>query len=118
MDNSIIYTKAKSFAIRIVRLYKHLSESGGELILAKQILRSGTSIGANIAEAKYAQSKSDFYSKYKIALKEASETLYWLELLKSADYINDVQYNSLFNDCDELTSMLVKATKTIDERRG
>ena len=83
MKDSILFTKAKAFALRIVRLYKYLRDRK-ESVIAKQMLRAGTSIGANIAESRYAQSKSDFAAKLQIALKEAAETQYWLELLRDA----------------------------------
>ena len=87
--------KSKEFAIRIVKLYQYLCEEKKEFILSKQLLRSGTSIGANLAESEYAISRNDFLSKIYIALKETSETLYWLELLKKTDYLTESQYESL-----------------------
>lgn len=90
--------RSLEFAIRIINLYKDLCNEKKEYILSKQILRSGTSIGANIRESKFAQSKPDFISKMSIALKETNETLYWLELLNKTDYLNESEYNSLYND--------------------
>ena len=87
MKDRILLTKSKAFALRIVRLYKYLRERK-ESVIAKQMLRSGTSIGANIAESRYAQSKSDFASKLQIALKEAAETEYWLELLRDGELVD------------------------------
>lgn len=84
----------------------------------KQILKSGTSIGANIAEADYAISKSDFLSKLYIALKETSETLYWLKLLKKTEYLSEIEYNSLYNDCEEIRKILSSSTKTIKSIKG
>ncbi len=98
--------RSLEFAIRIINLYKYLCDEKKEYILSKQILRSGTSIGANIREAKFAQSKPDFISKMSIALKETNETLYWLELLNKTDYLNELEYNSLYNDCTEVLKLL------------
>lgn len=114
MDNSKRFaeSRSKDFAIRIVKLYKYLSGEHNEYVLSKQILRSGTSIGANITEAEYAQSKSDFYNKLGIALKEAAETRYWLELLFKTEYISEEQYNSMLNDVEPLIKILVKTAKS------
>ena len=109
---SIIFEKSKSFAVRIVRLYKYLCLNKREYVLSKQILRSGTSIGANIAEARCAISKKDFLSKIYIALKETAETLYWLELLYDTDFLTEKEYLSLVSDCNELRKMLSSTTKT------
>ena len=97
MEN-IIVVKSKAFAIRIVKLSKFLNDSKKEFILSKQIIRSGTSIGANIKEAIRGQSKADFYAKMNIALKEASETEYWLKLLHETNYLSQEQYSSLYAD--------------------
>ena len=105
--------KSKHFAIRIVRLYQFLCDEKKEYVLSKQILRSGTSIGANLAEAETASSRNDFQAKVYIALKECSETQYWLELLKETDYLTKEQYNSLNNDCEEIRRMLSSTTKTL-----
>jgi len=107
--------KAKSlrFAVRIVKLYQYLCGEKNEHVLSKQILRSGTSIGANLAEAETAVSKNDFLNKVYIALKECSETLYWLELLKETDYLTITMYESLNQDCEELRRMLSATTKTL-----
>ncbi|HCA54933.1 MAG TPA: four helix bundle protein [Ruminococcaceae bacterium] len=107
--------KSKKFAVRIVNLYRYLSAEKKEYVLSKQILRSGTSIGANIAESEYAQSRKDFLSKLYIALKECAETLYWLDLLYETEYLSEKEYQSLRNDCEELRRMLSSATKTISE---
>ena len=112
-ENTARY-KSKRFAVRIVRLYQYLSEEKHEFVLSKQVLRSGTSIGANLAEAESAISRKDFLSKVYIALKECSETLYWLELLKDTDYITTEQFDSVFRDCEELKKMLTATTKTIN----
>ena len=113
MDN-IVEEKSFRFAVRIVKLNKYLRETQKEHILSKQLLRSGTSIGANIAEAQHAQSRADFLSKLEIALKETSETKYWLRLLKETDYLSSMEFDSIYPDCVELEKLLVsivKATK-------
>lgn len=107
--------KSKRFAIRIVNLYKYLCDVKKEFVLSKQLLRSGTSIGANLAEAEYAVSKKDFMAKLYIALKECSETKYWLELLYETEYLNKEQFDSIYNDCEEIRKMLSSSTKTIKE---
>lgn len=111
MNENIVFEKSKAFAIRIVKLYKHLNEKS-EFIMSKQLLRSGTSIGANIAEAECGISKKDFLAKMYIAFKECSETKYWLELLFATDYLNETEYNSIIADCDELLKLLTSITKT------
>ncbi len=110
---SIAQEKSEDFAIRIIKLCKFLAEEKHEHILSKQIMRSGTSIGANLAEAEYAISESEFLSKLYISLKEANETLYWLRLLQRAGYITDTQSRSLYKDCEEIQKMLSSSTKTI-----
>ena len=105
MEN-IIEEKSLNFAIRIVNLYKFLVFEKKEQVLSKQILKSGTSIGANIAEAQDAQSKNDFISKMSIALKEANETKYWLKLLLNGEYISLEQFNSVFDDACELHKII------------
>lgn len=110
-DNNVIVVKSKCFALRIIRLYQHLCEKDREYVLSKQLLRSGTSIGANVKEAIRAQSKPDFYAKMNISLKEASETEYWLELLHESGYINEQGFNSIYEDCQELIRILVSITK-------
>lgn len=112
MSNNLIMDKSKRFAIRIINLYKFLCYEKKEFVLSKQILRSGTSIGANIRESKNAQSNADFISKMNIALKEADETAYWLELLHETEYITDNQFNSLAADCQELIKILTSIIKT------
>lgn len=112
MENNIVFEKSKAFAIRIVKLYKHLNQSKNEYVMSKQLLRSGTSIGANIAEAKCGISKKDFLAKMYIAFKECSETKYWLELLYSTEYLTEAEYNSIIVDCEELLKLLTAITKT------
>ncbi len=113
MNNNKMFAenRSKDFAVRIVKLYKYLNGECSEYVMSKQILRSGTSIGANITEAEYAQSKSDFYSKLGIALKEAAETRYWLELLFKTEYLSEEQYKSLLDDVEPLIKILVKTVK-------
>ncbi len=109
----IIQEKSFAFAIRIVNLFKYMNEQKREFVLSKQILRSGTSIGANAREAQYAQSIADLISKYGIALKEANETAYWLALFKETDYISEEEYESINNDCEELIKLLTTTIKTL-----
>ena len=101
------------FSIRMVELYQKLSSGKHEYVLSKQVLRSGTSIGANIREAKRAQSTPDFYSKLTISLKEADETQYWLELLHRTGFVSDDVFRSINSDCEELIKLLVSITKTL-----
>lgn len=111
MDN-IIESKSSEFAVRIVRLYQYMTAEKKEYVLSKQILRSGTSIGANVAEAQKDQSKADFYAKMSIALKEANETHYWLRLLHRTEYISDKEYNSIEPEINEIVSILVAICKS------
>ena len=111
MDN-VIVDKSKFFAIRIVNAYKYLTQEKCEFVMSKQLLRSGTSIGANVKEAIRGQSKPDFYSKLNIALKEASETEYWLEILYETEYNDKKLFDSINSDCQELIKLLVSITKT------
>ena len=112
MENNIIVDKSKAFALRIIKLSKYLTNDKNEFVLSRQILKSGTSIGANVKEAIRAQSKPDFYSKMNIALKEASETEYWLELLFESEYITSQEFNSIYPECEEIIKILVSITKT------
>lgn len=111
MDN-VIENKSFQFAIRIVRLYKFLCEEKKEYILSKQLLRAGTSIGANVTEFQQAQSKPDFVSKISIALKEASETKYWIKLLGATEYLSENQTKSILDDCVEIEKILVTILKS------
>ena len=111
MDNAI-YRKSFQFAVRIVNLCKYLQTEQKEFVLSKQILRCGTSIGANVAESQNAQSRPDFLSKLNIALKEATETDYWLRLLHETVYISKTQFDSMIADCDEIEGLLVSIVKT------
>ncbi len=110
-------TKSYSFALRTVKAYKLLRSEEKEYVLSKQMLRSGTSIGANVAEANHAQSLPDFISKLSIALKEAVETEYWLCLLRDADYLTSEQTELLLADCKELIRILTAAIKTSESSR-
>ena len=117
MKDNIILSKSKSFAVRIVRLCRYLQEEKREFVLSKQLLRCGTSIGANVHEGKYAQSAGDFISKNSIALKEAAETEYWLELLHTTGYITQAEYDSIAADCSELVRLLSSIVKTTKDRQ-
>jgi len=112
-EENSIRDKSKESALRIIKLYKYLTISAPlrEFVLSKQVLRSGTSIGANVKEAIRGQSVADFHAKMNIALKEASETQYWLELLYESDYIDTKSYNSIVNDDIELIKILTKIVK-------
>lgn len=110
--DNIVVDKSKTFALRIIRLYQYLQNDKKEFILSKQLLRSGTSIGANIREAIRGQSKADFYAKMNISLKEAGETEYWLELLHESGYIEQKAFDSIYDDCQQLIKILVSITKT------
>ena len=111
MDN-VVEQKSFHFSVRIVNLCKYLQTDRSEYILSKQLLRSGTSIGANIAESKHAQSRSDFTANMSIALKEASETEYWLKLLHATNYLNQAQADSILADCEEILRLLASIVKT------
>ena len=104
--------KSFLFAVRITKLSKYLQSSKKEHILSRQLLRSGTSIGANIAEAEQAQSKADFISKMSIALKEAAETDYWLRLLHASNELSNAEFSSIYRDCQDLEKMLTAIVKT------
>ena len=111
-NDNIIADKSKSFALRGIKMYKYLTKEQSEYVISKQLLKSGTSIGANVKEAIRGQSKPDFYAKMNIALKEASETEYWLELLYESEYISKIQFDSVYADCQEVIKLLVSITKT------
>ena len=119
MNERMSQSKEKSFrfAIRCVRLYLYLRDNKREYDISRQLLRSGTSIGANIREGLFAQSKPDFLAKFSIAKKEASETEYWLELLKETDILTPEQADSMLNDCRELIRILVSSCKTMGNKR-
>ena len=117
MGESILKEKSFEFALNIVSSYKNLREKEEYYVMSKQLLRCGTSIGANIAEANMAQSMADFSSKMYIALKEANETLYWLKLLSMSEYLDNSSADKLVSDCKELVKMLVSTTKKTSPRQ-
>ena len=110
--DSIAKQKSMAFSVRIVHLYQYLTTEQKEFVMAKQLLRCGTSIGANVAEAIYGSSRKDFVAKLQIALKECAETLYWLELLHNCEYLTDSMFHSLFDDCEEIRKILVSSVKS------
>ena len=118
MSGSLLQEKSMWFAVRCVNLYKHLMEEKSEYVLSKQMVRSGTSIGANISESRNAQSDADFISKMSIALKEADETHYWFELLKLTDYISEKEFASIDGDLCELIAMLTTTVKSKKNKQG
>jgi len=111
MENGV-YKKSFAFAIRVIKLYKYLVKSQKEFVMSKQMLRSGTAVGALIREAKHGESKADFIHKMSIALKEANETVYWLELLSATDYITKDEFTSIHMDAIELVKMLASTVKS------
>ncbi len=118
MDNeNAIEEKSFEFAVRIVNLSKYIRHKDKEYVLTKQLLRCGTSIGANVSEAQRAQSRADFYSKMSIALKETNETYYWLRLLHRTEYISKTEFESMRKDTDEILRILVAICKTASESR-
>jgi four helix bundle protein len=120
MDNSrkdVVKDKSYTFALRIVNVFKYLSAVKREFVLSKQLLRSGTSIGANVAEAKQAQSRADFISKLSIALKESVETEYWINLLQDSKYLTEKEAESLLSDCVEIVRLLTAILKTTGKVR-
>lgn len=116
-DRSIIEDKTFNFAIRIVRLFKHLTESKKEFILSKQLLRSGTSIGANVREAHNGESSADFIHKLSIAQKECDETLYWLELMKATEYLSSYEFDAIHNDATEILKILKSIIITVKKQK-
>ena len=112
MVRNAIKEKSKAFALQIIRLHQILINEKHEFVLSKQILKSGTSIGANVREAQRGQSKPDFYAKMNIALKEADETAYWLELLFESDFIDNQTFESAYSNCEEIIKLLTSITKT------
>lgn len=115
---SVLKDKSFAFAVRIVKVYKHLSESKKEYVLSKQLLRSGTSVGANVREANNAESTADFIHKLSIAQKETDETLYWLEILISTDLLTKKEYDSLSADALELLKMIRSSILTLKKKRS
>ncbi len=115
---NILLNKSEDFATRIIKLYQYLTIDKHETVISKQIYRSGTSIGANIAESEQAQSGLDFIHKLSIALKEANETRYWLNTLHNSNYINDLGFYSMTDDVEELIRILVSSIKTMKKKKG
>lgn len=111
-SKSIIKQKSVAFALRVIKAFRFLKEQKGEYVMSKQLLRSGTAIGALIREAEFAESKKDFIHKLHISLKEANETDYWLTLLHESDYINDMAFQSIQADCTELIKLLTSIIKS------
>ncbi len=116
MDN-ILLPKSYQFALRIIKLYRFLSEQKKEFVLSKQLLRSGTAIGALIKEGEHAQSRADFLNKLNVALKEANETEYWLCLLKDSDLLSEKEFDSIHTDCSELIRLLISIVKTLKSKK-
>ncbi len=115
MGDNLIDKRSYAFALRVVKAYQYLCDAKDERILSKQLLRSGTAIGALMREAKFAQSRADFINKASIALKEANETLYWIELLHDSGYIGGISFSSIHNEANEITSILASIVKTSKE---
>ena len=116
MAESIMLDKAKDFAVEIINMCKAIKEKKRESVLTNQLMRSGTSIGANIHESKYAHGTADFISKMQIALKECYESEYWLELLNRTGYIDEEQYKSIINNCGQIRRMLISSINTVKEK--
>ena len=114
-QGNLVKDKSFAFAIRAVKLYKILCDERKEYVLSKQMMRSATAIGALVRESEHAQSKADFINKLSIALKEANETEYWLQLLRYTDYLNEAEYGSIAADCKELLRLLISIIKTTKE---
>ena len=115
-DSNVVKDKSFEFSVRIVNLYKHLTTTKQEYVMSKQLLRSGTSIGANICEAEQAQSPLDFLSKLSISLKEACESDYWLRLLHGTGFLNGSEYSSIVTDCQELTKLLTSIIRSLKKK--
>ena len=111
--DSLLHAKSYAFALRVISMNRYLREEVQEFVLSKQILRSGTAIGALIRESEFAQSQADFINKLSIALKEANETDYWLNLLHDSQYINDISFDSMESDCGKLIALLVSSIRTV-----
>ena len=116
MKANIVQQKSFSFAIRIVNLYKYLVSEKKEFVLSKQLLKSGTSIGANVEESIGGQSENDFLSKLSISYKEARETIYWLKLLKETEYISKNEFESMYNEAEEICKILAKIIITLKSK--
>ena len=118
LEDNVTFTKALDFAVRIVNLYKFLRDEKDETVMSKQVLRSGTSIGANISEALAAESKEDFIHKFSISFKEGNETKFWLLLLHRTQFITDKQFESLLTDCQELRKIMGATIRTAKKNRS
>ncbi len=117
MADGEVARQSKAFSVRIVNLYKYLRDVRNEYVMSKQVLRSGTSIAANIAEATYGASRADFINRMRIALKEANETRYWLELLHSTGHIDDTPAKSILNDCKSIIYLLISIINSSEGRK-
>ncbi len=115
-ERSILLEKTEAFAGRITKMYQYLTSQKGEFVSSKQVYRSGTSIGANVAESRNAQSHADFIHKLSIALKEADETLFWLKSLYRGGYLNEKEFKSIYNDAEELVKILVSSINTLKKK--
>ena len=118
MKENVLTDKSRVFAVKVIKLYKYLTEVKHEYILSKQLLKSGTSIGANAKEGAYAQSKADLITKIFIAQKECAETEYWLELLYESEYISKEVFDNVYGDCQELMRILIASTKTLQGKNN
>ncbi len=117
-DKNLILTKSKMFAVRIIKLSDYISVTKKQYVISKQLLRSGTGIGSNVHEAKYAQSDADFINKLSVALKEASETEYWLDILYETEYLTEDEYKSISHDCKELCKLLISIIVTCKNKQS
>ena len=115
-EESLLHQKSYAFAIRTVKIVKYLQEDKKDYVLSKQVLRSGTAIGALVREAEFAQSTADYINKFNVALKEANETDYWLNLLRDTEYLDDDEFKSINKDCFELIAILVSSIKTLKNK--
>ena len=115
-DRSILLDKSEAFGSRIIKMYQYLTNVKKESVISKQVLRSGTSIGANVSESRNAQSKADFISKLSIALKEADETSFWIKSLYEGGYIKEKEFQAIHDDCVELIKILVSSIKTLKRK--
>ena len=115
-DRSILLDKSEAFGSRIIKMYQYLTNVKKESVISKQVLRSGTSIGANVSESRNAQSTADFISKLSIALKEADETSFWIKSLYEGGYIKEKEFQSIHGDCVEIIKILVSSIKTLKGR--
>lgn len=116
MAENVIYKLSKKFALRIIKLYKYLNDEKKEFVISKQLYRSATSIGANIAESIYAQSEADYINKLKISLKEASESKYWLELLFESEKLDQAKYDSIINDLNTIIGTIINIINKIQKK--